>query len=311
MAMLWGSTLFVLKGLLTQLPPGDLVAWRFGLAFIALALIAPRALRMSRRTLSQGVLLGVLFGTGQLLQTWGIGHIDASVSGFLTGSYVVLTPLLGLTLFGKRVGRTVWYAVALATVGLAVLSLQPGAGLGLGSGELLTLAGAVAFAGHIVATGRVATPTNALQLTLAQAGTVAVITLIAALPGGLAVPHGTSTWLDLLYLAVICGALPFFLQSWAQAHVDATKAALVMGTEPIWAAAFAIALGGELLSGRLVIGGALILAAIVLVTLPGRRRGPRRGARPVPTRTGHPQDIPTQGSSSSASRSSSASTSAA
>ncbi len=285
MAMLWGSTLIVLKDLVTVLPAADLVAWRFVLAFAALALIAPRALRMSRRTAGQGILLGLLYGAGQLLQTWGLGHIDASVSGFLTGSYVVLTPLIGLVVFGKKVGRTVWYAVAMATVGLAILSLNPGAGMSLGLGELLTLVGALAFAAHIVATGRTVTPKNALQLTIAQSATVAVVTTVAALPGGIAVPSGTSTWAGLAFLGVICGALPFFLQVWAQAHVDATKAALVMGTEPLWAALFAIGMGGEQLTARLLIGGLVITAAIILVTLPGRRRGSRsRGSRrPLPT----------------------------
>ena len=160
-----------------------------------------------------------------------------------------------------------------------MLALDPssiGSGFG-GVGQLLTLASALAYAGHIVATGRFANPSNVASLGLYQTITVAVVCTIAALPGGLSAPTHMEDWLALAYLAVICGTLTTFMQSWGQARVESTRAAVIMCTEPLWGAIFAIGLGGETLTGRITIGGIAILAAMVVVavhlsTTPSLRR---------------------------------------
>ncbi|MGJ6981024.1 DMT family transporter [Aestuariimicrobium soli] len=273
MAVLWGSTLVVMKDLLAVMGATDLVFVRFAIAALALLLIVPRALRMSRRTLLQGIGLGLLFVSGQLASTWGLLDIDASVSGFLTGLYIVATPLLGWAMFRARPASNVWAAVAMSTLGLAALSLGS-AGSGIGQGELLTLMGAVLYAVHILAIGRVVTPRTAMSLTLVQTITIAVATAFVAVPDGVSLPSTAALWWKLAYLAVICGALPLALQVWAQAHVEATKAAVVMGTEPLWGALFAVGLGGESVTLRLLLGGTAIMVAIALVIAPvGRWRG--------------------------------------
>lgn len=273
MAILWGSTLVVMKDLLVVMDAADLVFVRFAIAALALLILLPRALRMSRRTLAQGIGLGLLFVAGQLASTWGLVDINASISGFLTGLYIVATPLLGWALFRTRPASTVWAAVAMSTLGLASLSLGS-AGGGIGRGELLTLAGAVLYALHILAIGRVVTPRTAMSLTLVQTVTIAVVTGLTALPTGLTLPSTADLWWKLAYLAIICGALPLALQVWAQSHVEATKAAIVMGTEPLWGALFAVALGGESITLRLLLGGTAIMVAIAFVIAPaGRWRG--------------------------------------
>jgi drug/metabolite transporter (DMT)-like permease len=281
MTAVWGSTFFLLKDVVTRLPVADLLAVRFAIAAVALLLIAGRSLRMSAETLRRGVLLGALYGLAQILQTVGLAHTAASVSGFITGLYVVMTPLLGAVILRVRVTRRVWVAVALATLGLGVLSLN---GFSVGYGELLTLAASAVYAGHIIAMSRLTTPETTLSLTLVQTVVIAMVCTIAALPGGVTLPASGHDWLAIVYLGVVAGALTMFLQTWAQSRIDATRAAVIMAMEPVWAALFAVALGGELITLRMVLGGVAILAAMYLVEL-----APVRAASVAPTaRLGEP-----------------------
>jgi drug/metabolite transporter (DMT)-like permease len=278
MTAAWGSTFFMIKDLLTRLPVTDMLAVRFAIASVVLLVVAGKHLRMSAQTLRAGVLLGLLYGVGQLLQTVGLAHTAASVSGFITGLYVVATPLLGALILRTRVSATTWLAVGLATVGLGVLSLH---GLSVGYGELLTAISAVAYAGHIIAMGRLSGPGTAMSLTLVQMLVITAVCTVAALPNGIQLPASGGDWLVLLYLAVIAGALTMFLQTWAQAHIDPTRAAVVMSMEPVWAAALAVALGGESATARMVLGGLSILAAMYLVELAPRKDPPTSPVLPA------------------------------
>ena len=284
MTAAWGSTFFLIHDLVTRLPVTDLLAVRFAVAAVTLVLVAGRRLRLTRRTLRSGALLGLLYGVAQILQTVGLAHTAASVSGFVTGLYVVATPLLAAVLLRARVLPTTWLAAGLATVGLGVLSLH---GFALGYGELLTLLSALVYAGHILVMGRLSHPGEALGLSVVQVVVIALVCTVAACwPGsgtgaGLQLPVGAADWSAVLYLAVVAGALTTVLQTWAQARVEPTRAAVVMAMEPVWAAAFAVALGGERLTGRMVTGGVAILAAMYLVELAPRRPRPdAAGASP-------------------------------
>ncbi len=283
MTAAWGSTFFLVKDLLTRLPVTDLLALRFGIGTLALVLIAGRRIRLNLRLVRAGVLLGLLYGLAQILQTVGLAHTSASVSGFITGLYVVATPLLGALLLRTRVSGTTWLATGLATVGLGVLSLN---GFALGQGELLTLLSALVYAGHIIAMGRLAAPGEALTLSAVQLSVITVVCLVAACwPGtgggaGLQLPTSVDDWWAVLYLAVVAGALTMVLQTWAQARVEAARAAVVMAMEPVWAAVFAVSFGGERVTVRMVAGGLAILAAMYLVELAPQRR--RSQPAPVP-----------------------------
>ena len=266
----WGSTFFLIKDLLDRIPVADFLAVRFTIAALALWLIAPKAVaQLSATARRRAVLLGIVYGAGQLLQTAGLGHTSASVSGFVTGMYVVMTPLFAAALVRARVGASAWAAVVLATGGLALLSLQ---GFAVGLGESLTLASAALYALHIVALGAWSTPREALGLSIVQLAVITVVCWAGALPGGVELPTTGSDWLSTLYMALVAGAFALVVQTWAQAHMSATRAAIVMTMEPVFAAAFAVGWGGEDLSARMVGGGALVLAAMYLAEL-----GPRRG----------------------------------
>lgn len=277
MAAVWGSTFFLMKDLLTRVGVLDMLAVRFAIASVALALLAAPRLRIDATVLRRGVLLGLLYGAAQIVQTVGLSLTSASVSGFVTGLYVVLTPLLGALVFRSRIGAATWAGAALAAVGLGVLSLQ---GFSVGSGEALTLASAALYALHILVLSRFTDPERALGLSLVQ---LVVITLVctgaALLPdasghAGITLPATTGDWLSMLYLAVVAGAGAMVLQTWAQAHVEPSSAAVVMAAEPVWAAVFAVLLGGERPTVRMVLGGLAIVGAMYLVEL-----GPRRASR--------------------------------
>lgn len=286
MAMLWGSTFFSMKALVGRIPVADMLAVRFVIATAVVGALGRRHWRMSRRTLAQGVVIGVIYGVAQLVQTYGLARTSASMSGFITGLYVVVTPFLAAWLLRERIPGPTWVAVALATAGLAVLSLDAGSlTLRVGTGEGLTLLCAVLYAGHIVAVDRYSSPETALQLTNVELVVVALICLVAAAPGGVRLPRTGTEWTWMIYLAVIAGAIPIFLQIWAQSYVESTTAAVIMAGEPVWAATFAVLFGGEVVSWQMVLGGAAMVGAMVLVTVAPRLKQAatsRRGAGTAP-----------------------------
>ena len=270
MTAAWGSTFFLIKDVVTRIPPADLLALRFAIASVALAIIAAPRLHLSRTVLTYGALLGLLYGSAQILQTAGLAHTAASVSGFVTGLYVVATPLLTALILKRRIPRLTWLAAGLATVGLGVLALH---GFAIGYGELLTLIAAVIYAGHIVALGRFSTSETTLSLSLVQLIMITLVSAVAAFwptggsAPGIQLPSSVHDWLVVLYLALIASALTMVLQTWAQAHIEPSRAAVIMAMEPVWAAAFAVALGGERITLRMIIGGLAIVSAMYLLSL--------------------------------------------
>lgn len=266
----WGSTFFLIRDLLDRVPATDFLAVRFAIAGLVLLAVAPRAVtRLPRLTLGRAVGVGLVYGVAQILQTVGLAHTAASVSGFITGMYVVFTPLLAALLLRTRIGPLTWVAVALATAGLAVLSLR---GLAVGYGEAVTLVAAVLYALHIVGLGAWSTPREALGITTVQLLVIAAVCLVVTLPDGLVLPDRTGDWFAVLYMALVAGLLGMLGQTWAQAHLPPTRSALIMAMEPVFAAGFAVALGGEHLTPRMLAGGLLVLSAMLLVELAPRRR---------------------------------------
>jgi len=268
LAILWGSTFFSIKRILAHLPVTDFLAVRFLISTVVLALVFHRQFRMSRRTFLHGAVLGVLWAVAQLLQTAGLARTSASISGFITGLYVVFTPVLGLVLFKLRVNRWVWVAVGLAAAGLAALTIRPQAGDVIGYGEVLTIACAVVYALHIAVLGHWSTPSQAASLTLAQSLSMTVVFVAFALPGGIQLPADAVDWAWMLYFAVLCGAVALLVQTWAQSHLEASKAAVIMCSEPLWATFFAILFGGERPTWLFALGAATILLAMYLVIRP-------------------------------------------
>ena len=265
----WGSTFFLIKDLLDRVPTLDFLAVRFAIAGLVMFAIAHRAvLAMSRQALRRAVVVGGIYGVAQILQTSGLGHTAASVSGFITGMYVVCTPLLAAVLLRTSISGITWGAVALATAGLGVLTLQ---GFSVGYGEALTLVAAVLYALHIVALGAWSTARDALGMSVVQLLVIALVCLVATAPDGVVLPSTGRDWASVVYMAMVAGALALIAQTWAQSQLAPTRTAVIMSMEPVFAAFFAVLLGGEGLTARMLVGGAMVLAAMLVVEL-----GPRR-----------------------------------
>jgi drug/metabolite transporter (DMT)-like permease len=270
----WGSTFFMIKDLLDRVPTLDFLAVRFAIAGLVMLAVAHRAvLALPRTVLRRAVVVGGVYGIAQILQTAGLAHTAASVSGFVTGMYVVCTPLLAALLLRTRISAVTWAAVALATAGLGVLTLDLplNAGSSVGYGEALTFVAAVLYALHIVALGAWSTARDALGMSVVQLLVIALVCLVSTAPDGVVLPDRGQDWAAVVYMALVAGALAIVAQTWAQSQLSPTRTAIIMSMEPVFAAFFAVLLGGEDVGIRMVFGGAMVLTAMLVVEV-----GPRR-----------------------------------
>lgn len=266
----WGSTFFLIHDLLTRIPTLDFLAVRFTIASLTLIALAPRALgRLTRESRRHAVVLGCLYGTAQILQTAGLAKTPASVSGFITGMYVVATPLFAALILRSRIGPLTWGAVGLAMVGLGILTLS---GFSVGYGEALIFVAAMIYALHIVGLGAWSDARQTLGMAIVQLIVIAVICLACTAPNGLVLPSRTSDWVSVLYMSVFAAAAAMIGQTWAQAHLPPTRVAIIMSMEPVFAALFAVLFGGESATVRMLIGGLLVLAAMLMAELAPRRK---------------------------------------
>jgi drug/metabolite transporter (DMT)-like permease len=265
----WGSTFFLIKDLVARIPVLDFLAVRFAIASVGLALIFPRALgRLSRESWRQAAVLGLLYGVAQILQSTGLAHTPASVSGFITGTYVVATPLFAAVLLGTRITGVTWGAVLLAMAGLGVLTLS---GFSVGYGEALTFVAALIYALHIVGLGAWSNAAEAMGMAIVQLIMITAVCTVMTLPNGITLPSTGRDWFSVVYMALIAGAFAMAGQTWAQAHLPPTRTAIIMSMEPVFAALFAVLLGGEHATARMVVGGLMVLTAMLVVELVPRR----------------------------------------
>lgn len=259
----WGVTFVQVKDAVALYPLFAFLAVRFAIATGVLAVPAVKRIRsLGRDGVAGGVLLGLLLAAGYVLQTAGLERTTVSSTGFITGMYVVLTPLLALALFRARIGLTAWGGVVLATAGLALLS---GVHAGSVGGDLLVLAAAAVYSLQIVLLERYAPRFDPLAFTCVEmAAAFGGLVVVAAALGDLHVPHGWTVWGALLVTGVFASALGFLVQAWAQRRTSATRTALAFSMEPVWTAFFGYTLSGDRL-GALGWGGcAAIMAGIVL-----------------------------------------------
>lgn len=267
----WGSTFVLIKDVVGRMSVVDFLAVRFAIAAVVMLLLfGVHVLRLGRAQQLRGLALGVLYGFAQWLQTEGLARTSPSVSGFVTGMYVVITPILALLIFRQRMPLTTWLAAVLATIGLGVLALN---GFEVDTGVLLTLASAALYALHIVGLGHWSKTGEAFGMSAVQMVGIAAVCIAATLPHhGPALPPDGKAWVAVLYMALVAGAFAMLVQTWAQAHMPATRAAIVMTTEPVFAAGFAVLLGVDALTTRMIGGGALVLVAMYMVELAPRFR---------------------------------------
>ena len=259
----WGVTFVQVKDAIALYPLFAFLAVRFAIASATLAVPGARRLRsLGRSGAWAGIVAGALLGGGYALQTAGLERTSVSSTGFVTGMYVVLTPLLALALFRVRVAAAAWIGVALATAGLALLAGVQGGSVAC---DLLVLAGAAVYSLQIVLMERYAPRYDPVALTLVEmVAAFAGLLAIAVALGDLGVPRGWTVWAALLVTGVFASALAFLAQTWAQRRATATQTALAFSMEPVWTAFFGFTLAGDRLGAAGWAGCAVIMAGIAV-----------------------------------------------
>jgi drug/metabolite transporter (DMT)-like permease len=218
------------------------------------------------------VLLGGLLFAGYALQTWGLESTTATNAGFITGLYVVFTPLLALVLFRQPVRGSVWLAVGLSIVGLALLSTQTLDSFEPHPGDFLVLSSAVAWAGHVVAVGRFAPRFPVHVLAIAQLGAATGLHVILALPGGLQARSAWSAAPLLVTTGVLGTGIAYTLQLIAQRQLSPARAAIILSGESLASAMLSVVWIGERLVWHQWLGAGLIVGAMVLSETTARRK---------------------------------------
>ncbi len=260
---IWGYTFVPVQNAIAIYPLFAFLAVRFGISALVLAPFAWRSLgRLPRGGVVAGVGAGSLLATAYGLQTAGLDLTTVSSTGFITGLYVVLTPIIALLLFRTPVAAAAWAGVALALAGLLMLNGVPG---GSALGNALVLGNAVAQSLQIVAMERFAPRYDPRALTFLQMAVACLaFTIVALARGELSLPRDGSVWFALVVTGIFAGALGYLVATWVQSRTTAARAALVFTLEAPFAALFGVLLLSERLGLLGWAGCAVMLAGIVL-----------------------------------------------
>jgi drug/metabolite transporter (DMT)-like permease len=269
-AAIWGGAFLSMKGTLERLDVNSFLAWRFLIATLLLILIRPSVLKkIDLPFFKKGVILGIFLSSGYIFQSFGLTLTTVSNTGFITGLYVVLTPIVAAVILRKNISLVEWFAVLVATIGLALLSLN---GLQFGLGEFLVLISALLFALHIVGLGEWSKGLDAYALTVLQLGTCAVVTFLASFKSGFKAPPDSGVWLSIIYTAIFATALAFIIQTWAQSFIAPSTVGVILAAEVVFAAGLGIWFLNEPVTLRIALGGLLVLASMYLIILLDQRK---------------------------------------
>jgi len=273
----WGVTFVQVKDAVAVYPLFAFLAVRYAIgSAVLLPPAVPRIRGLGGNGVVAGSILGVLLAAGLALQTAGLERTTVTNTGFITGLYVLLTPLFALALFHTRITRELWLAVALALLGLTLLAGVPSSSA---TGDLLVLASTAAQALQIVMVERYARRYDAVGLVFVEILVACLgCTAVALALGDLSVPHGRTVWAALVVTGIFASALAYLLQIWAQRRISATRIAIIFSLETVWAGFFGYVLDGDRVGLLGLVGCGLIFVAI-LVAEPAAAAVLRRLAR--------------------------------
>lgn len=263
---IWGWSFVLVKDGVAGYPVFLFLAIRFTLASLLMAgFLARRLARMDRPTLAGGALMGAFLFAGYGFQTTGLLYTSASHSGIITGLFVVFVPILEAARRRKVPPAVTWAATAVSVAGLAVLAEPWKTGGAVNLGDLLSLACAVVYAFHILITAHQARLHDTGCLAAVQVATVASLAWVFSLPSlGRAWPIPAVTVEAILITALLATALAYFAQTAFQKYTTPTRTAFLFTLEPVFAALFAVWVGGEVPTRSMVLGGALVVAGMLL-----------------------------------------------
>jgi drug/metabolite transporter (DMT)-like permease len=255
----------VMKDAIERQSVNNFLFTRFLLAVAVMVALKPSVVKkFDCDLLMRASAAGVFLGFGYIFQTLGLARTGAAITGFVTGLYVVFTPLLAYFFLKERITKLIWVCVAIATVGLGLLSIR---GFSVGIGEMLVLASAFFFAAHIIALGKWSSGRDVYAMTIVQLAMCAVLSGLASIPEGYSPPPDTGVWGVVIFTAVICTAVAFVVQTWSQAHMTTTKVAVILTMEVVFAAVFAMIFGAERLTLQATLGGVMVLTAMFMIVL--------------------------------------------
>lgn len=264
-AAAWGMAFVVMKDAIERQSVNNFLFTRFTLAVVVMFVLRPQIIKkFNKDLLVRGSLAGTFLGLGYIAQTLGLERTGAAITGFITGLYVVLTPLIAWLVLREKISTFIWMCIFMATVGLGFLSIR---GFSIGFGEMLVLASAFLFASHIVALSKWSSGRDVYAMTIVQLAMCAIVSGIASIPGGYSAPPDNGVWAVVIFTAVFATVIAFIVQTWSQAHMSATKVAVILTMEVVFAAIFAIIFGGERLTVQSAVGGILVITSMYLIVL--------------------------------------------
>jgi drug/metabolite transporter (DMT)-like permease len=259
----WGGAFLVMKDSLVRQDVYSFLASRFILAAAFMFIYKPKSLTgLDRKFVKRAVLIGLLLCSGFIFQTFGLTQTTVSSTGFITGLYLVFTPLISWILLKREIFKVQWLAVLVATIGLYFISFN---GISFGIGEILVLISALLFAGQIVALGEWSDGENTYALTLIQILVSAVIFFALSLKDGFQLPPDNGVWSAVFYTAFFATFLGFLIQVKAQSIMSATVAGVLLAMETPFALFFGLYFDNDPLTLRIISGGTLVLIAMALV----------------------------------------------
>jgi drug/metabolite transporter (DMT)-like permease len=265
-AAMWGISFVWMKDILDQQDVYSFLTSRFIVAAAAMIALRPKVIRQfSKELVTKGLLIGMALGSGYIFQTLGLERTTPAITGFITGLYVVVTPLLASLFLKERLTKVMWGYVFLAVLGLGILSVK---GWSVGLGEIFVLISAVLFAVHIILLGSWSKNFDAYALTVMQLIGCAVLASIPASLNGYVAPPDTQVWGVIIFTALFATAFAFVIQTWSQARISTTKVAVILTMEVVFAALFSFLYGMEPFTWRLAVGGGLVLIAMLAIVQP-------------------------------------------
>jgi len=264
-AVIWGATFTVVKDAVARMPPFLFIGLRFLLAAGVLAIIG--AFRgLTKREMQLGAITGFALFAGYAFQTVGLQYTTASNAGFITGMFVVFTPVIGAIVFRRLPSTAAGLGVILATGGLVLLAMP--SGFHLRRGDALEVMTAITFAVHILLIARLGKDIPALRFTAVQIATAALLALAWSAVGEHNLGHpDAGTWFGIVLTGILATALAFLVQTRAQKEIPPTRTAVILTAEPVFAGVFGYLVADDRLGARGYAGAGLIVAGILVAEL--------------------------------------------
>ena len=266
-AMFWGSSCILTKVGLENIQEYNLIALRFIIAFLAtLPIFWNRHIFKDKQVIQKAALLGFVLFVVLALMSFGVDYTSASNAGFLTCLAGIFIPFFNFFFLKQKIEGKIYLCVAIALAGMALLTVR--GSIALNIGDVLCILCSLAFAVHIILTNRFAQDVDPISLSILQLGFVGLYSLVMTFAVETPhVPTNAHGWLVVLALSLLCSAFAFFIQTVAQKYTSSVYTGLIYSLEPAFAAIFAFAFLGEVLTGKGYMGAALLFLSLILMEI--------------------------------------------